>query len=132
MSSVRTAAAQRDGATFVLVPGAGGSAWLEEFFHDVPAEVIAEALAAGEQPQSDTPFGEPFPLARWPQVPTRVLVARDDRFFPAAFQRRVARDRLGIAAEEIPGGHLVALSRPTELADRLHATWTALTPTTRR
>jgi pimeloyl-ACP methyl ester carboxylesterase len=56
-------------------------------------------------------------------VPTRVLVGRDDRFFPAAFQRRVAQERLGIAADELPGGHLLALSRPGDLADRLERYW---------
>ena len=58
---------------------------------------------------------------RWPDVPTRVLVGRDDRFFPAAFQRRVAEARLGITPDEMPGGHLVALARPVEVADRLVA-----------
>ncbi len=33
-----------------------------------------------------------------------------------AFQRRVVRERLGIALDEMPGGHLLALSRPIELA----------------
>jgi pimeloyl-ACP methyl ester carboxylesterase len=59
-------------------------------------------------------------------VPTRVLVGRDDRFFPIDFQRRVARERLGITPDEMPGGHLVALSRPTELAERLDAYATQL------
>ena len=57
----------------------------------------------------------------WPGVPTRVVAGRDDRFFPAAFQRRVARDRLGLETDEVPGGHLAALSYPAELADRLLA-----------
>jgi hypothetical protein len=48
-------------------------------------------------------------------------VARDDRFFPAEFQRRIARERLGIEADEMPGGHLVALSQPDELSQRLSA-----------
>jgi pimeloyl-ACP methyl ester carboxylesterase len=56
-------------------------------------------------------------------VPTRVLVGRDDRFFPAAFQRRIAEERLGITPDELPGGHLLALSRPSELADRLERYW---------
>jgi pimeloyl-ACP methyl ester carboxylesterase len=88
------------------------------FLHDVPADVAAEGA---EQPfaQSGRPFGEPWPLDRWPDVPTRVLAARDDRLFPAEFQRRIATERLGIDTDEIPGGHLVALSRPAELADRL-------------
>jgi hypothetical protein len=29
------------------------------------------------------------------------------------------RERLGIEVEELPGGHLVALSRPRELAEAL-------------
>jgi hypothetical protein len=44
---------------------------------------------------------------------------RDDRFFPLDFQRRVVGERLGIPAEEVPGGHLVALSRPAQVAARL-------------
>jgi hypothetical protein len=52
-------------------------------------------------------------------VPTRYLLCRDDRLFPAAWTRRVVRERLGIAPDEIGGGHCPALSRPQELADRL-------------
>jgi pimeloyl-ACP methyl ester carboxylesterase len=89
------------------------------YFHDVPPDVTAEALRRGEPDQSMTPMSQPWPLTAWPDVPTRVLIGRDDRLFPAGFQRRVARERLGIEADEIDGGHLVALSRPRELADRL-------------
>jgi len=62
---------------------------------------------------------QPWPLDRWPDVPTRVLSGRDDRMFPAAFQRRVAKERLGLDADEIPGGHMVALANPAGLADQL-------------
>ena len=58
---------------------------------------------------------EPHPLTRWPDVPTRFVLARQDRFFPADWRRRVARDRLGIEPDEIDGGHCGALSRPGEL-----------------
>jgi pimeloyl-ACP methyl ester carboxylesterase len=90
------------------------------YFHDVPAEV---ADAGEQQPvvQSYRPFEEPWPLESWPDVPTRVLAGRDDRLFPAEFQRRVAAERLDLTLDEMPGGHLVALSRPAELADRLEA-----------
>lgn len=54
-------------------------------------------------------------------VPTRFLQGHDDRFFSVEFQRRLARDRLAITLYEIPGGHLFALSRPQELADRLES-----------
>ena len=93
----------------------------DAFFHDVPPEVTAEAWARGEPSQSGTLFAQPWPLPRWPEVPTRFLQGRDDRFFPVDFQRRVVGERLGITLDEMAGGHLVALSRPKELVDRLEA-----------
>lgn len=90
------------------------------FLHDVPPDLAAEALRRGRD-QSGTPMEKPWPLQAWPDVPTKFLLGRDDRFFPADFMRRVARDRLGVVADEIDGGHCVALSRPKELADRLEA-----------
>jgi pimeloyl-ACP methyl ester carboxylesterase len=88
------------------------------FFHDVPPDITAEAMRGGRD-QSGTPFEQPWPLDHWPDVPTKFLLCRDDRFFPAEFMRRIVRQRLGIVPDEIDGGHLVALSRPKELADRL-------------
>jgi pimeloyl-ACP methyl ester carboxylesterase len=95
------------------------------YFHDVPVEVREEAFGEGEFHQSWTPMTEPWPHDTWPDVPTRVLVGRDDRLFPADFQRRVARERLGIEADEIDGGHLVALSEPELVVERLEAYRTA-------
>ena len=94
---------------------------LDAFFHDVPHDVTTPAIARGAPEQSGTPFRRPWPLGRWPDVPTRVLAAREDRFFPVELQRRVAQERLGVAPDEMPGGHLVALSRPHQLAERLEA-----------
>ena len=88
------------------------------FLHDVPADVVATG-EGHDFPEADIAFSQPCAIERWPDVPTRVLAGRDDRFFPLEFQRRVARDRLGEDVEELPGGHLAALSRPAELADRL-------------
>jgi len=99
----------------------GGGFDATEFFHDVPLEVTAEAMARGERRQSGTPFEKPWPLPAWPDVPTRFLLCRDDRFFPAEFMRRVVRDRLHITPDEMDGGHLPALARPKELADRFEA-----------
>ena len=95
------------------------------FFHDVPPDVVAEALARGERDQSGTPFEKPWPLDSWPDVPTNFLLCRDDRFFPAEFMRRVVRQRLGITPDEMDGGHLPALSHPDELVARLEAYRTA-------
>ena len=89
------------------------------YYHDLPADLAAEAQRRTGQDQSSTPMDEPWPLDAWPDVPTRVLACRHDRLFPLALQRRVARDRLGLEVDEIDGGHMVALSRPAELADRL-------------
>jgi len=94
---------------------------LFEFFHDVPQPVIDEAWAQGEPRQSEAVFNSKCNFARWPAIPTLVLVGRDDRFFPVEFQKRVARERLGITADDMPGGHLVALSQPAELSARLLA-----------
>jgi pimeloyl-ACP methyl ester carboxylesterase len=94
---------------------------LFEFFHDVPQPVIDEAWAQGEPRQSEAVFNSKCSFVRWPAIPTRVLVGRDDRFFPVEFQKRVARERLGITADEMPGGHLVALSQPAELSALLLA-----------
>lgn len=88
------------------------------FFHDLPPDVKAEAMHH-ERNQSGTPMRERWPLAAWPDVPTRVVLCREDRLFPPGFQRRVAEERLGVTPDEIDGGHLPALSRPKELADLL-------------
>jgi pimeloyl-ACP methyl ester carboxylesterase len=91
-----------------------------DFFHDVPPEVTEEAFAAGPPDgPSDLLFSQPWPLPAWPDVPTRFLQGRDDRFFPPEFQRRVVAERLGIPVEELPGGHLIALSQPNVLAAAL-------------
>jgi pimeloyl-ACP methyl ester carboxylesterase len=90
------------------------------FYQDVPPELAAQALKRGRR-QSEARLSEHSPLESWPDVPTRVLLCRDDRLFPAPFLRRVARERLGITPDEIDGGHTPALSRPKELADRLEA-----------
>ena len=95
------------------------------FYQDVPAELAQEAVRRGRT-QSEARMGEPSPLRAWPAVPTRVLICRDDRLFPAAFLRRVARERLDIAPDELDGGHTPALSRPRELVDRLEAYVTGL------
>lgn len=96
---------------------------LADFFHDVPQHVVDEAMRRGDPPQSSMPFAEPWPLRHWPDVPTRVIAGRDDRFFPVELQRRVAHQRLGVVPDELPGGHVIALSRPVELVDQLLAYW---------
>jgi Alpha/beta hydrolase family len=88
------------------------------FLHDVPAALWPASLEHVKE-QSGAPFADPWPLDQWPGVPNRFLLCRDDRLFPADLQRRVVADRLGITPDEMDGGHLPALARPEELAERL-------------
>jgi pimeloyl-ACP methyl ester carboxylesterase len=100
--------------------GYEGSGYEDVFYHDVPPE-LAEEAQNKERGQAEKPLGEPWPLERLPDVPTRYLLCRDDRMFSATWARRHARERLGIEPDEIDGGHYISLSRPRELADRLAA-----------
>lgn len=88
------------------------------FLHDVPPEVLATA-EQGPRPEAGAVFGSVCDFAAWPPVPIRVVAGSGDRFFPADFQQAVARDRLGLAADVLPGGHLIALAQPGPLADYL-------------
>lgn len=109
----RVAAARRDGysAEFDLAT---------YFLHDVPDDV-ARAGASHQRAEVEVVFGDPCVFRAWPDVPIHVVAGTADRFFPLDFQRRVARERLGRDVETVEGGHLVALSNPTELAARLLA-----------
>jgi pimeloyl-ACP methyl ester carboxylesterase len=121
-------------AAMVPMPGESPGDWWVNTGHDFPDPFDAEVVFAHDLPselaaasldhvrvQSATPFEKPWPLDAWPDVPTRFLLCRDDRFFPAEFQRQVVQERLGIVPDEMGGGHLVALSRPEELVERLEA-----------
>lgn len=88
------------------------------FLHDVPEEVLRRRPSR-QREQSDPVFGQPCHFEQWPEIPMRVIAAADDRLFQLEFQKRIARERLNAEVEVIPGGHLVALSRPEELAVRL-------------
>lgn len=88
------------------------------FLHDVPKE-IADAGASHQRDEAKKIFSDACRFERWPDLPIRVLVGRDDRFFPLAFQTRIAKERLGKAIEPTPGGHLAALSHPDALVAQL-------------
>jgi pimeloyl-ACP methyl ester carboxylesterase len=92
----------------------------EVFFHDVAADAVSQADEHARA-QAGGIFATPLAVPAWPDVPTRVLIGGHDRFFPPAFQRRVAAERLGITPDEIATGHLPMLARPVELAERLLA-----------
>ncbi len=114
-----------------MIPAAGErfddwwtrSGWRESglddvFYHDVSPELKATAQGRGGD-ESAKALTEPWPLAAWPDTPTRYLLCRDDRLFTPDWARAHARERLGIEADEMDGGHYITLSRPRELAERL-------------
>ena len=92
------------------------------FFHDLP-DVVRTRMEQDPQPRepADTIWSQPCDIERWPEVTTHVVAGRDDRLFPLEFQQRVTRERLRLEPEVLPGGHLLAKSRATELADLLEA-----------
>jgi pimeloyl-ACP methyl ester carboxylesterase len=128
-------------AAMVPRPGESADEWWENtghrfpepfdpatvFAHDLPEQLAAE-LPSHLRRQSDTPFRDPWPLDAWPDVSTRFLLCRQDRFFPAEFQRRVVQERLGLVADEMESGHLAALSSPDELVRLLEDFRTSMTP----
>ena len=116
--------------TFVLIPGAGGAAWYWHLVVPLLREAGHEAIAI-DLPADDPAAGLPeyadlviraignrhnVVLVAWPPVPIRAVAGSDDRFFPVGFQQALARDRLGINADVLPGGHLISLSQPARLA----------------
>jgi pimeloyl-ACP methyl ester carboxylesterase len=94
------------------------SGYEDVFYHDVPRALAVEARRR-ERGEDSKALQEPWPLEAWPDVPTRYLLCRDDRMFPAAWARRHARERLDLEADEMDGGHYITLSRPRELGERL-------------
>jgi pimeloyl-ACP methyl ester carboxylesterase len=88
------------------------------FLHDVPREILRTGPTQPRE-QAGVVFSRPCRFRRWPQIPMPVIASANDRFFPLEFQRRVVRERLSMEIDVIPGGHLVALSNPHALTDRL-------------
>ncbi|MBO0830489.1 MAG: alpha/beta hydrolase [Actinobacteria bacterium] len=85
------------------------------FLHDVSPEVFASGDGQ-HRDEAAAAFESPCEFTAWPDVPIRVVAGADDRLFPVEFQQRVARERLGIEADVLPGGHLIALAQPDALA----------------
>jgi pimeloyl-ACP methyl ester carboxylesterase len=83
------------------------------FFHDLPPDLVAVAME-DDRDEAERIFRDRCDFTAWP-ASVRALAGADDRLFPLDLQRRVARDRLGVDLETVPGGHLVALSNPGEL-----------------
>ncbi len=90
------------------------------FLHDVDPAVAAEGQPF-QRPEADAVFASVCDFTAWPDIPVQVLSGAADRFFPVEFQQRIARERLCIEPDVLPGGHLIALSQPDALSKYLAA-----------
>jgi pimeloyl-ACP methyl ester carboxylesterase len=90
----------------------------DQFFHDVPPALAAEAEERARG-MAEGPLAKPWPLDAHPDVPTHFILCTEDRFFTPAFMRKVVADRLDIEPVELAAGHCAPLSKPTELATLL-------------
>ena len=88
------------------------------FLHDLAPDIVT-ALAGHHRDEAAIAFGEPCSFREWPDIPIHAIAGKDERFFPEDFQRRIVRDRLDIGVDVVPGGHLLPLSHPEALVDRL-------------
>jgi pimeloyl-ACP methyl ester carboxylesterase len=71
------------------------------------------------RPQAHTPFADPWPLKKWPNVPVASIVCAADRMGNPALLAKVAREAFGVEPVELPGSHSPFLSEPVALADAL-------------
>ena len=85
------------------------------FYHDTPA-AVARWATKRLRPQSYRVLQEVSPLTAWPDVERSSIVCREDRAINPEWVRTAARERLGVDAIELAGGHSPFLSRPSELA----------------
>ncbi|MGH9038533.1 MAG: alpha/beta fold hydrolase [Acidimicrobiia bacterium] len=101
----------------------GSASWEPEaavaaFYHDCPDDV-ARWAASQLRRQVWTTSRQPCPLERWPDVASSYILCTEDKPIAPDWSRRVARERLGVQAVELPGSHSPMLSRPAQLAEVL-------------
>lgn len=91
----------------------------EFFYHDCQPDIMDWALSKTRSQQSMAYIFETNPLKSLPHVEYKYIVCTDDRILSPTWSRYAARQRLGIDAIELPGGHCPHLSRPADLASIL-------------
>ena len=90
-------------------------------FHDCSPEAADWALSTISSLFARKAILEVCPLNEWPDVPSSYILCAGDRSIQPQWSRRAARERLGVEAIEVPGGHCPYISRPDHLADVLSA-----------
>lgn len=84
-----------------------------------PADQAWAAARLGRQ--AWLPSSEPCPLAVLPTCPSAYIACTHDRVIDPAWQRRAAREQLGVEPVELVADHSPFLSCPAALADALAA-----------
>ena len=92
---------------------------LDFVFHDCPAERLDWAMSTRILFYAKRAMSEPCPLQAWPAVPAAYISCAQDRTITPAWQRKVAREWLGVEPIELQTGHCPNVSQPEALADAL-------------
>ena len=83
-------------------------------YHDTDEATLEWALSTRRLFLPLGVFGQRLPLA--PEIPSTYIVAAHDRTIRPEWQRRMARERLGVEPVELASGHCPNVSQPDRLA----------------
>jgi hypothetical protein len=92
-----------------------------EALYDELPRGVALVAASHLRRQYYLAWDEVCPLTEWPDTPAASIVCRHDQVFSPVWLREASRERLGIEAVELAGGHMPFLVRPSELVNLLLA-----------
>jgi len=88
-------------------------------FHDCDPATLAWALSTRREFVPTAAFDERVELSN--EIPSTYILATEDRTILPGWQRRLARERLGVEPIEIASGHCPNVSQPEQLAGLLAA-----------
>ena len=95
-----------------------GKVALDFVFHDCPPDRLDWAMSTRLMFYAKRAVEEPCPLRLWPSVPSAYIVCADDRTIAPAWQRKAARELLGVEPVELPGGHCPHVIVSTKKVER--------------
>lgn len=84
-------------------------------FHDCDESTLAWALSTRRLFLPRAVYDERISLVR--EIPSTYIVAAEDRTIRPQWQRRMARDRLGVEPIDLASGHCPNVSQPDRLAE---------------
>ncbi|MDD9727127.1 alpha/beta hydrolase [Roseovarius sp. SK2] len=106
---------------FIIETGDDGFGFvnLEEFkigFAGDTADADAAFLRDSQVPINMEIFGTPVKHAAWKEKPSWAVIATEDKAIDPKLLRHTA-DRIGAVSVDVPGSHVVFLTKPDEVAD---------------